>query len=219
MNSLYNLATGPLAWAAWGICLVGIVWRLFSLWRLARLRDASSIACFNWSCAFRSFFQWSKPFGTSGWRSNPVLTLATFTLHLALPVSALLYEAHNVMLDYNFGISLISLPDIVMDVVCALALAACAVLALRRLCNAALRSVTRMADWFGLLLVAGIFMTGFAAAHGWDTPPLMALLHVLLVEMLLICLPFTRLSHAFLIPFTRGCMGSEAIGVRRTRDW
>ena len=36
---------------------------------------------------------------------------------------------------------------------------------------------------------------------------------------LLVCLPFTRLSHAFLIPFTRAYMGSESIGVRRTCDW
>ena len=47
----------------------------------------------------------------------------------------------------------------------------------------------------------------------------MTLLHVLCGEALLVCLPFTRLSHAFLIPFTRAYMGSESIGVRRTCDW
>lgn len=31
-------------------------------------------------------------------------------------------------------------------------------------------------------------------------------------EAILICLPFTRLSHAILIPFTRAYMGSESIG-------
>ena len=46
-----------------------------------------------------------------------------------------------------------------------------------------------------------------------------ALLHVLFGEAILICLPFTRLSHAILIPFTRAYMGSESIGVRRTCDW
>ena len=65
-------------------------------------------------------------------------------------------------------------------------------------------------------LFAGAQMGEFAMP--WSEP-LMALLHVLFAEALLVCLPFTRLSHAFLIPFTRAYMGSEAIGVRKTCDW
>jgi nitrate reductase gamma subunit len=79
--------------------------------------------------------------------------------------------------------------------------------------------VTRQADWFSLLLVTGVMVTGFASAHGFGSESFMALLHVLFGEAILICLPFTRLSHAILIPFTRAYMGSESIGVRRTCDW
>ena len=219
MNTLYNFAVGPLAWAAWGICLLGMMWRLWSLWRLARRRDASSVAYMTWSCALKSLFKWAMPFGTLGWRTNPLLTVSTFTLHLALLLAALFASAHNVMWDYNFGFSMVSLPDGIMDVVSVLALAACGVLAWRRICDVNVNGVTRRADWIGLILVAGIFATGFASAHGWGSQPFMALLHVLLAEALLVCLPFTRLSHAFLIPFTRAYMGSEAIGVRKTCDW
>ena len=70
-----------------------------------------------------------------------------------------------------------------------------------------------------LLLVTGVMVTGFASAHGFGSESFMALLHVLFGEAILICLPFTRLSHAILIPFTRAYMGSESIGVRRTCDW
>ena len=219
MNMLYNFAVGPLAWAAWGICLLGMMWRLWSLWRLARRRDASSIAYMTWGCALKSLFKWAMPFGALGWRTNPLLTAATFTLHLALLLAALFTSAHNVMWDYNFGVSLVSLPDGIMDVISILALAACGVLAWRRICDSNVNSVTRKADWTGLILVAGIFATGFASVHVWGSQPLMALLHVLFAEALLVCLPFTRLSHAFLIPFTRAYMGSEAIGVRKTCDW
>ena len=71
----------------------------------------------------------------------------------------------------------------------------------------------------GLVLVTGVMVTGFASAHGFGSESFMALLHVLFGEAILICLPFTRLSHAILIPFTRAYMGSESIGVRRTCDW
>ena len=50
-------------------------------------------------------------------------------------------------------------------------------------------------------------VTGFASAHGFGSESFMALLHVLFGEAILICLPFTRLSHAILIPFTRAYMG------------
>jgi len=219
MNTLYNFAVGPLAWAAWTICILGTVWRVWSLWRLARRRDASTVAYLSLPCSLKSFFRWGIPFGTLGWRASPLLTVATFVLHLALVASALLFSAHNVMWDYNFGLSFASLPDPVMDVVTLTALAACAVLAWRRIGNANVSTVTRRADWFGLVLVAGIFASGFASAHNWVSQPFMALLHVLLAETLLVCFPFTRLSHAFLILFTRASMGSEAIGVRRTCDW
>lgn len=67
--------------------------------------------------------------------------------------------------------------------------------------------MTRQADWFSLLLVTGVMVTGFASAHGFGSESFMALLHVLFGEAILICLPFTRLSHAILIPFTRAYMG------------
>ncbi|MEG2139454.1 MAG: nitrate reductase [Bilophila sp.] len=219
MNVFYNFAVGPLAWLAWGIFIGGMVWRLWSLARLAQAKDASSLAYFDLKCGLISFFHWAMPFGSLGWRSNPLLTVATFVLHLGLLCTALFYSAHNVMWDYNFGFSLPSLPDGVADAITICAILACLVLGWRRLAVPAASQVTRRADWFSLVIVSCLLVSGFAAAHGWGQEPLFSLLHVLFAEGLLVCLPFTRLSHAFLIPFTRAYMGSESIGVRRTCDW
>ena len=38
MNALYNFAVGPLAWIAFTVCIGGMIWRLWSLGRLARQR-------------------------------------------------------------------------------------------------------------------------------------------------------------------------------------
>ena len=140
-------------------------------------------------------------------------------LHIGILLAVLFYSAHNVMWDYNFGFSLPSLPDGFMDAVTLATILACLVLGWRRLAVPASSYVTRQADWFSLLLVTGVMVTGFASAHGFGSESFMALLHVLFGEAILICLPFTRLSHAILIPFTRAYMGSESIGVRRTCDW
>ena len=197
----------------------GMIWRLWSLGRLARQRDASALAYMNWKDSLTSIIRWTLPFSTCGWRENPLLTVANFVLHIGILLAVLFYSAHNVMWDYNFGFSLPSLPDGFMDAVTLATILACLVLGWRRLAVPASSYVTRQADWFSLLLVTGVMVTGFASAHGFGSESFMALLHVLFGEAILICLPFTRLSHAILIPFTRAYMGSESIGVRRTCDW
>ena len=195
MNALYNFAVGPLAWIAFTVCIGGMIWRLWSLGRLARQRDASALAYMNWKDSLTSIIRWTLPFSTCGWRENPLLTVANFVLHIGI------------------------LPDGFMDAVTLATILACLVLGWRRLAVPASSYVTRQADWFSLLLVTGVMVTGFASAHGFGSESFMALLHVLFGEAILICLPFTRLSHAILIPFTRAYMGSESIGVRRTCDW
>ena len=117
MNALYNFAVGPLAWIAFTVFIGGTIWRLWSLWRLARQRDASALAYMNWKDSLTSILRWSLPFSTCGWRENPLLTVASSVLHIGILLSVLFYSAHNVMWDYNFGISLASLRDGFKDAV------------------------------------------------------------------------------------------------------
>ena len=95
MNALYNFAVGPLAWIAFTVCIGGMIWRLWSLGRLARQRDASALAYMNWKDSLTSIIRWTLPFSTCGWRENPLLTVANFvpliqaaaTLHHSLESS------------------------------------------------------------------------------------------------------------------------------------
>ncbi|MEI3479327.1 MAG: hypothetical protein V8Q84_09790 [Bilophila sp.] len=105
-----------------------------------------------------------------------------------------------------------------MDAVTLAAILACLVLGWRRLAVPASHVVTRRPT--GSPPARPLRPAHrFRLAHGFGSESFMALLHVLFGEAILVCLPFTRLSHAFLIPFTRAYMGSESIGVRRTCDW
>ena len=84
MNALYNFAVGPLAWIAFTVCIGGMIWRLWSLGRLARQRDASALAYMNWKDSLTSIIRWTLPFSTCGWRENPLLTVANFVLHIGI---------------------------------------------------------------------------------------------------------------------------------------
>jgi hypothetical protein len=70
-----------------------------------------------------------------------------------------------------------------------------------------------------LLLVAAPFVTGYFAYHQWFNYPLFLNLHIFSGEIMLVAIPFTRLSHMIFSPFTRAYMGSEFGAVRHAKDW
>jgi hypothetical protein len=68
-------------------------------------------------------------------------------------------------------------------------------------------------------LVAAPFITGFIARAQWFDYETMLIIHMISGAVLLMVIPFTRLSHMLFFPFTRAYMGSEFGAVRHAKDW
>lgn len=219
MIEIYNFVSGPLAWVAWGIFIVGSIYRLVTMYNLAKTKDASSVAYMSWKYSLRSIFNWMIPFNTLGWKSDPLMTIATFLFHIGFLLVAVFLGAHVVLWDTAFGFSLPSLPAEIGDIISFVVIAGCAVFAYRRLALPHVKGVTKAKDWFALIIVVMPFITGVLAYHQVGPVLLMTILHILAGEVLLALIPFTRLSHALFVPFTRGYMGSEFGGVRNAKDW
>jgi nitrate reductase gamma subunit len=219
VTAFYNFVSGPLAWAAWAVFIAGSAYRIFSMVRLAQKKDGSAVAYMSWKYSLRSIMHWIIPFGSIGWRENPAVTVLTFVFHICFFAVAIFLSSHVVLWDYAFGIDFWSLPDPVADIMTLAVLGICLFFAYRRLFNANVRFVTRPADWVALGIVALPFLTGFMATHLVGDNLILSTLHVLSGEAVLVAIPFTRLSHALFIPFTRAYMGSEFGGVRQCRDW
>ncbi|EGB16236.1 hypothetical protein DND132_3033 [Pseudodesulfovibrio mercurii] len=219
MTAFYAFVTGPLAWIAFGVFILGGIYRLVSMYSQAKAKDGSSIAYMSWYYGLRSILVWMIPFKSMGWKSDPLMTVTTFIFHLCFLLVAVFLGAHVVMWNTAFGINLPSLPAQFGDIVSFVALLGCAVFAYRRLALPHVKGVTRCQDWFALILVALPFLTGVLAYHQVGPVLLMTTLHVLSGELLLALIPFTRLSHALFVLFTRAYMGSEFGGVRHAHDW
>jgi len=218
MNSLYNFAVGPLAWAAFIILAVTAVWRLWSMYSLAKQKDASSVAYMSWKFSFRSIFNWLIPYKSLGWKANPVLTAVTFVFHICFVVLVIFVTPHQILLENAFGITYPTLPTKAADVLTLIVIACCCYFMYRRLTNATVRFVTRTNDWVTLGLVAAPFVT--AILGSWSVGgEIMPLLHVLTAEALIVAIPFTRLAHILFALFTRAYIGSEFGGVRNCKDW
>lgn len=219
MIEIYNFVSGPLAWVAWGVFILGSIYRIATMYKLAKTKDASSVAYMSWKFGLRSIFNWMIPFNTLGWKSDPLMTVATFLFHIGFLLVAIFLGAHVVLWDTAFGFSFPSLPAQVGDIISFVVIAGCAVFAYRRLALPHVKGVTKPKDWFALIIVVAPFITGVLAYHQIGPVLLMTILHILAGEILLALIPFTRLSHALFAPFTRAYMGSEFGGVRNARDW
>ncbi|HWR04370.1 MAG TPA: nitrate reductase [Humidesulfovibrio sp.] len=219
MNAAYEFVTGPLAWAAWGIFLLGSAWRLFSMYQLAKAKDASSIAFMDLGFSLRSIFNWLIPFNALGWKKSPAMTVGTFAFHACLIIAPIFLAAHVMLWDQFFGVSFITLPDNVADIMTLVVIGVCLYFAGRRIMQPEVRYITTGQDWLALAIVLLPFLTGFLAYHQAFNYDLMVILHVLAGEAMLAAIPFTRLSHMVFAVFTRAYMGSEFGAVRHARDW
>jgi nitrate reductase gamma subunit len=219
MHDFYLFITGPLAWVAFIVFMVGCLYRLISMLYLVNQKEKFIFSYMSWKYSFRSIFHWIIPFAATNWRLHPVLTIVTFVFHLCLIVTPVFLLSHIVLWDEAWNISWWSLPDGLADFMALLVVAACIFFLVRRIRLPEVQFVTSASDYIILAIVAAPFITGFIAYHQWIHYPLFLNLHILAGEIMLVVIPFTRLSHMIFSPFTRAYMGSEFGGVRHARDW
>ncbi|MGB9498511.1 MAG: TmcC family electron transfer complex membrane anchor subunit [Dissulfuribacterales bacterium] len=219
MHSLYNFVSGPLAWAAFIIFIGGSLFRLIHLIVLVHKKERFIYSYMSLKYSLRSILHWITPFATTTWKKHPVLTVVTFSFHICLFITPIFLLAHVILWDESFKMSWWSLPDSVAIFMALIVIGDCVFFLFRRLISPEVNYVTSISDYVILAIVAAPFITGFLAYYQWFGYEILMILHVIAGEILLIAIPFTRLSHMLFSPLIRAYMGSEFGGVRHARDW
>ncbi len=219
MHTLYNIVSGPLAWAAFIIFIGGSIYKVVSMTALARKKDAFVYEYWSTSHALRSVFHWIIPFASTNWRLNPIMTVVTFVFHISLIFVPVFLSAHVILWKEAFDISWWYLPDFVADIMTVIVILSCVFFLIRRQMRPDVKYLTSFSDYMILLIVAAPFITGFMAYHQFSGYNFIMILHILSGEIMLAAIPFTRLSHMLFFVFTRGYMGSEFGAVRHANDW
>ncbi|UTF50870.1 respiratory nitrate reductase subunit gamma [Desulfomicrobium sp. ZS1] len=219
MQDVYLLVSGPLAWAAWTIFVLGSIYKIWSTLNTARKKDQVLLNYVSFRYGMRSIINWSIPFNTVNMRLNPVFTGIAFFFHIAFFVLLIFVSAHQIMIEEGFGIGWFTIPDFVADILAFAVIGACIFFAVRRVMRPEVSYVTDWTDFALLALVAAPFVTGVLAYHQLGNYMLMVVLHMVSAELLLVAIPFTRLSHMLLAPLTRAYIGSEFGMVRHVKDW
>ena len=219
MNNLYEFLSGPLLWVTFIVFAVGMTLRLAYLVGLSRERDRVVYNHVDLGWGFRSIVHWLAPWGSFALRQQPVFSLAVFVFHLTLIGVPLFLQAHNMLFQEAFGLSLWSLPEIWADSLSWLFLITGIFLLARRLVRPEVRILTEVWDYALLLLTMLPFVTGIMAYHQWGPYELIMVLHVLSGEILLVLIPFSKLGHMVLFFFTRAFIGFEMGARRNAPSW
>jgi len=150
---------------------------------------------------------------------HPVMAIVSGVFHLCLFGAPLFAKGHALLLRQSWGIHFWSLPSSLVDVLTVIVLLAVLFLFARRALLPRVRAVSGLHDFLLLSIAAAPYLTGFLAYHQWFEYRTVLTLHMLAGELMLIAIPFTKLSHMVFFFFVRGFMVSEHSIARGDRVW
>ncbi len=133
--------------------------------------------------------------------------------HIGLLVAAVAYAPHIAFVRRLTGfVAWPALPDIVTYFCGALCIVSLIIALMHRLSHPAMRLISRFDDYFSWCVTFLAVATGMMAvdANVARTDTMLAI-HLLAVELMLIWLPFGKLSHAFLLFVSHGLTSAEPV--------
>ena len=197
-----------LAWArgdgldlAVALFLLGVVWRLIEIYSLGRKKDLSAPRHVPGASGLNTVFRRSLPPKDMGLvKKSPVSYIGGYTFHIGLAIVVFLFAPHIKLIESLTGLSWPGLPSQFVDLVAVVTLAAMVVVLVDRINKPVKRFLSTFEDWFTWTITFLPVLTGWLAVRHLLLPyPTMLALHILSVEVLLVCLPFTKLFHAFTV--------------------
>ncbi len=215
---MYEFLTGPMFWLSISICVIGMIVRLIRYfkglhWQLDRVAY-KAFPVQGLKGAWRSIYRWLLPFGTRSWRKQPFMTVIFFGFHIGAVLVPFFLLAHTVFWEEKIGFSLPALNPWVADILTWSVVISAIFLALRRIALPEVRILTTAYDYLILLLSVAPFASGLMARYEVGSYTFWLTVHILLGEVLLIAIPFTKLSHIFLFFASRAQLGMD-YGIKR----
>lgn len=210
----FSFVEGPLLWIACLTFIIGSLMRAALFLSISRKKDKTIYENLNWKFVFATLGRWLLPLNKDVVK-NPVFTILGYIFHICLIVVPIWLSGHITLWEESrFEWSWSAIPDGLADWMTLVFLAIALFFLLRRIISADIRLLSTFSDYFLICVTALPFMTGYFVTHGTlDSITFlgenMQLIHMLSGELMLILIPFTKLSHFVLFFFSRGATGIE----------
>ena len=207
---MYDLVRGPMVWVALVAFFLGTIFQVLRFLSLSRRVGPSAgvpLPQPEKKALQKPSVKWIDHFlqqvRLTVLAVHPVTMTISTIFHLCLVLVPLFLLGHNVLINLAFGVSLPSLAESTSDALTCGVLLCCLFFLLRRIFLRQVRSITTLNDYLMLALVTVPFLSGFLAYHQIGPYRTMMIVHMLSGEVMLIVIPFSKLTHMIFFFFTR----------------
>lgn len=214
-TDVLEFARGPFFQVALLIFIAGMVYRLvrviFLGWSPDRVPPKGSKLGGAVISFLKGMLIWPfVPFVKNTFNRNPLIYLAGGLFHLSLFVVVVLGTAHMLVWKSLLGFGWRTLPVPIVDWMAAVGIVAIIALFINRLVNPVLKLITGPAEWMNLLVVFIPMVTGYMMTHHlWFRYEVLFSLHMISVNLLLIWIPLSRISHFMFYFFSKAIHGAD----------
>jgi hypothetical protein len=214
-NAVLEFSRGPMFNVALLIFIGGMLYRLFRIIMLGWSRDrvpakgskiGGVVQSFLKGFIILPFFPWIKNI----FNRNAITFVAGGVFHLGLFVAIFLGTPHMLVWKRLLGFGWPTVPTPVVDWLSAAAIVAMLVLVMYRHYHPVLRLISGPAEYLNWLVVFLPMVTGFIMFKHFLFPyEVLFSLHMITVNLMLIWIPFSRISHFMFYFFSRAIHGVE----------
>ncbi len=214
-NEILEFSRGPLFYAALLIFIGGMVFRLIKVislgWSKDKVDSKGSKAKGVLISYLKGFLIWPFiPWVKNTFSKNMITFLAGGIFHLGLIVIIFFGTPHMLVWKSLIGYGWWTLPIPIVDWFAAVTIISMLVLLVNRYVNPVLKLISGPAEKFNWLIVFLPIVSGYIMTHHlFFRYEVLFSLHMLSVDLLLIWIPFSRISHFMFYFFSKTIHGAQ----------
>lgn len=206
MEGWIEFGRGPLFRFAFVLMLLGLA-RLLALtatgiWEVWRNMPDRRLP---WKDIARNTAGWLFPVGRL-WKRRAFYSTMSFVFHVGLLLVPLALAAHILLWKSSVGFAWPAIPQPLADWLTLAVMATGAGLLIARAAVRATRALSRPQDFLWLVLLIVPFLTGYLCANVALRPQtyrVLLLAHIYCGNLVLLLIPFTKIAHCVLAPFSQ----------------
>lgn len=206
MEALLEFAKGPLFRISFALMVLGLLRVvILDIWGLIEATYKAADKNIPWGQAFTKMLSWLFPITHIG-AKRPVYSIISVIFHIGLLIVPVFLYAHVELWKSGLGFGWITLSDGLADLLSILTIVAGIALFIGRVAFIESRQLSRFQDYFWPILLTIPFISGLICAQLAITPAayqFLMLVHILSAELIFVFIPFTKIAHCILVPFSQ----------------
>ncbi len=206
MEALLDFAKGSLFRLSLAIMILGLIRLvLLTVYGALKANWRAGDKTLRWGYIIRYTLYWVFPVNKL-FKRRPVYSLLSILFHAGLILVPIFLLSHNQLWEKSLGITWFAIGKNLADILTVTTIITGIILVIVRLSSMPSRFLSRKQDYLWPILLIIPFITGFLAANGGLTSSsyhFCMLAHVLSADLILLLIPFTKIAHCILFPFSQ----------------